>query len=67
MDLHRPKAIAIPLETWIAQRDGIMERYTRRNLFKGVHSPNVTDRVKHRLSILVLHLRRALTALIQGQ
>ena len=66
MDHIRPKAIAIPLETWIAQRENAMERYGRHELHHVGLYPVLKASIQRIGSSLQL-AHRTLTKLIHGQ
>ncbi len=67
MDHIRPRAIAIPLETWLAQRDRIMERfgYLRKEDMR--FTPGREDELIQRLQTLLFMARRAVVDLIHGK
>lgn len=67
MDHIRPRAIAIPLETWLAQRDLIMERfgYLRKEDMR--FAPGREDELIQRLQTLLFMARRAVVGLIHGK
>lgn len=67
MDHHRPVAIAIPIETWPAERSTLMERYT----FLHTHDldlvPGREDELIQRLQRLLFMARQAVVDLIHNR
>lgn len=66
MDHTRPKAIAIPLETWRARRERIMERYGHLRSEDRRFSTGCEDESIQRLRTLLFMARREVVDLIHG-
>lgn len=67
MDHIRPPAIAIPLETWLAQRDRIMERFGHLRKEDMRFISGREDELIQRLQTLLFMARRAVIDLIHGK
>lgn len=67
MDHIRPTAIAIPLETWLAKRDHIMERFGHLRNEDMRFAPGREDELIQRLQTLLFMARRAVVDLIHGK
>lgn len=67
MDPIRPSAIAIPLETWLAQRDNTMERFGHLRQEDMRFTPGRADELIQRLQTLLFMARRTVADLIHGK
>jgi hypothetical protein len=66
MDHHRPTAIAIPLETWLAKRSILMERYHYLRPQDLDLVPGREDELIQRLQRLLFMARKAVVDLIHN-
>lgn len=67
MDHHRPPAISVPIETWLTQRDSIMERFGYLPEQACVPHFSPKDEAIRRLKTLLFMAQRAVVLLIHGQ
>lgn len=66
MDHHRFPAITIPLGTWPAKRNSILERFDHLREQDMHFTPGHEDDLVQRLQTLLFMARRAVVDLIQG-